>query len=105
MISGQPAPGIAAATPTPDGACASAPPIRATFTAAAESRPLREDDPWLHRAQVHGGELNTQIRKLFVQVGETVGLRSILHTDFGSMRARLAAFGLRDDEGEGHEAI
>ncbi len=40
---------------------------------------------------------------MFAQVGETFGLRSILHTDFRSTRAKLATFGLRDDEGEGHE--
>lgn len=41
---------------------------------------------------------------MFVRVGESVGIRSILHIDFRSTRAMLAAFGLKDDEGEGVEA-
>lgn len=33
---------------------------------------------------------------MFVQVAEGLGIRSILHTDYGSTRAKLAAFGLRE---------
>jgi hypothetical protein len=32
---------------------------------------------------------------IFVQIAEGLGIRSILHTDYRSTRARLAAFGLR----------
>jgi putative hydrolase of the HAD superfamily len=39
---------------------------------------------------------------MFAQVGERVGIRSVLHADFESTRARLAAYGLRDDTGVGH---
>lgn len=35
---------------------------------------------------------------MFVQVAEGLGIRSILHTDYTSTRARLAAFGLRTDD-------
>jgi putative hydrolase of the HAD superfamily len=41
---------------------------------------------------------------MFAEVGESVGIRSILHTDFRSTRARLVTFGLRDQEGVGHDA-
>jgi putative hydrolase of the HAD superfamily len=34
-------------------------------------------------------------RPMFVQVGETLGLRGIRHTDFQTTRARLAEFGLK----------
>jgi putative hydrolase of the HAD superfamily len=35
---------------------------------------------------------------MFVQIAEGLGIRSILHTDYRSTRARLASFGLNDDE-------
>ena len=35
---------------------------------------------------------------MFVQVAEGLGIRGILHTDYGSTRAKLAAFGLENDE-------
>jgi putative hydrolase of the HAD superfamily len=34
---------------------------------------------------------------LFVQIAESVGIRSILHTDYKSTCAKLAAFGLQND--------
>jgi putative hydrolase of the HAD superfamily len=40
---------------------------------------------------------------MFVQIAEGLGIRSILHTDYPSTRAKLAAFGLRTDEGVTHE--
>jgi len=40
---------------------------------------------------------------MFVQVAEGLGIRSILHTDYKSTCAKLAAFGLRNDEGAMHE--
>jgi putative hydrolase of the HAD superfamily len=36
---------------------------------------------------------------LFVQVAEDLGFHSILHTDYESTCAKLASFGLVDDEG------
>lgn len=36
---------------------------------------------------------------MFVQVAEGLGIRSILHTDYGSTRARLASFGLQAEGG------
>jgi putative hydrolase of the HAD superfamily len=36
---------------------------------------------------------------LFVQIAEGLGIRSILHTDYQTTRAKLAALGLRTDEG------
>ena len=40
---------------------------------------------------------------MFVQVAEGLGIRSILHTDYRSTCAKLAAFGLQNDEGVIHE--
>ena len=39
---------------------------------------------------------------MFVQIAQRLGIRSILHTDYPSTRAKLAAFGLRIDEGVAH---
>jgi putative hydrolase of the HAD superfamily len=41
---------------------------------------------------------------LFVQVAESLGIRSVLHIDYKSTSAKLAAFGLRLGEGVIHEA-
>ena len=35
---------------------------------------------------------------MFVQIAEGLGIRSILHTDYRSTRAKLAAFGLHEDD-------
>ncbi len=35
---------------------------------------------------------------IFVQIAEGLGIRSILHTDYKSTRAKLASFGLKNDE-------
>jgi putative hydrolase of the HAD superfamily len=40
---------------------------------------------------------------MFVQVAEGLGIRSILHTDYASTCAKLASFGLQNDEGVIHE--
>jgi len=40
---------------------------------------------------------------MFVQIAEGLGIRSILHTDYKSTRAKLASFGLPNDEGVSHE--
>ena len=40
---------------------------------------------------------------LFVQIAEEFGMRGLRHTDYQSTRAKLAAFGLRDDEQVMHE--
>jgi putative hydrolase of the HAD superfamily len=42
---------------------------------------------------------------MFVQVAEGLGIRSILHTDYNSTRAKLASFGLQNDKGVMHETI
>jgi putative hydrolase of the HAD superfamily len=39
---------------------------------------------------------------MFVQVAEGLGIRSILHTDYRSTCAKLASFGLQNDEGVLH---
>jgi putative hydrolase of the HAD superfamily len=36
---------------------------------------------------------------MFVQIAESLGIRSILHTDYASTRAKLASFGLSNGEG------
>ena len=36
---------------------------------------------------------------MFVQIAEGLGIRSILHTDYRSTRAKLASCGLQSDEG------
>ena len=40
---------------------------------------------------------------MFVQIAEGLGIRSILHTDYRSTCAKLASFGLQNDEGASHE--
>jgi putative hydrolase of the HAD superfamily len=40
---------------------------------------------------------------MFVQIAEGLGIRSILHTDYRSTRAKLASFGLRTNDGAIHE--
>jgi putative hydrolase of the HAD superfamily len=40
---------------------------------------------------------------MFVQVAEGLGIRSILHTDYMSTCAKLASFGLENEEGVTHE--
>ena len=40
---------------------------------------------------------------MFVQIAEGLGIRSILHTDYTSTRAKLASCGLQNDEGVIHE--
>jgi len=40
---------------------------------------------------------------MFVQIAEGLGIQSILHTDYRSTCAKLAAFGLRNDNGIIHE--
>jgi putative hydrolase of the HAD superfamily len=40
---------------------------------------------------------------MFVQIAEGLGIRSILHTDYKSTCAKLASFGLWNDEGVIHE--
>ena len=40
---------------------------------------------------------------MFVRIAEGLGIRSILHTDYRSTCAKLASFGLQNDEGDTHE--
>ena len=40
---------------------------------------------------------------MFVQIAEGLGIRSILHTDYKSTCAKLASFGLQNDEKKIHE--
>jgi putative hydrolase of the HAD superfamily len=40
---------------------------------------------------------------MFVRIAEGLGIRSILHTDYRSTCAKLAAFGLQPDESVNHE--
>jgi putative hydrolase of the HAD superfamily len=40
---------------------------------------------------------------MFVQVAQGLGIRSILHTNFQSTCAKLASFGLQNDDGVSHE--
>jgi putative hydrolase of the HAD superfamily len=42
---------------------------------------------------------------LFVEVAEGLGIRSIVHTDYASTRAKLASFGLRSDAGAPHDIL
>jgi putative hydrolase of the HAD superfamily len=42
---------------------------------------------------------------LFVQVAEGLGIRGLIHTDYVSTCAKLAAYGLNSDEGVIHETI
>jgi hypothetical protein len=57
------------------------------------------------------GKVIAQIRQvvyventpMFVQSVESLGIRSILHTDYGSTCAKLVSFGLQNNEGVIHE--
>ena len=40
---------------------------------------------------------------MFVQIAQGLGIRSILHTDYRTTCAKLAALGLKNDEGATHE--
>ncbi len=40
---------------------------------------------------------------MFVEIAEGMGIRSILHTDYKSTCAKLALFGLQNEEGASHE--
>ena len=40
---------------------------------------------------------------MFVQIAESLGIRSICHTDYKSTCTKLASFGLHNDEGDIHE--
>ena len=40
---------------------------------------------------------------MFVQIAEGLGIRSILHTDYRTTCAKLAALGLKNDEGATHD--
>ena len=42
-----------------------------------------------------GDRLYLENTPMFVQIAEGLGIRSILHADYTSTRARLAAFGLQ----------
>jgi putative hydrolase of the HAD superfamily len=70
---------------------------------------VRKPDPGIFRFALDIAQVDVtrvvyiENTPMFVRVGESVGIRSILHTDFRSTRAKLAAFGLKDDEGEGIE--
>ncbi len=48
------------------------------------------------------GFVDSFISSCFVQVAEGLGIRSILHTDYRSTCAKLASFGLQNDEGVSH---
>ncbi len=55
-------------------------------------------------AQAPAGQvLYIENTPMFVQIAEGLGIRSILHTDYRSTCAKLASFGLRNDEGVIHE--
>jgi HAD superfamily hydrolase (TIGR01509 family) len=41
---------------------------------------------------------------MFVEIAESMGIRSILHTDYRSTCAKLASFGLKNDEKNIHES-
>ena len=40
---------------------------------------------------------------LFIQIAESLGIRSILHADYRSTCRKLASFGLQNEEGVIHE--
>jgi putative hydrolase of the HAD superfamily len=72
---------------------------------------MRKPDPHIFRvaldiAQVAPSQIvyieNTAI---FVDIAKEMGLNGILHTDHGSTRVKLEAFGLRDDKGFAGSAV
>jgi putative hydrolase of the HAD superfamily len=58
----------------------------------------------LNTAQVPANQvIYIENTPMFVQIAEGLGIRSILHTDYKSTRARLASLGLQNDEGVTYE--
>lgn len=70
---------------------------------------LRKPDEDIFRlaldiAQVPAGQIvYIENTPMFVEIAEGLGIRSILHTDYRSTCAKLASFGLQNDEGVTHE--
>ena len=70
---------------------------------------LRKPDVEIFRlaldiAQVPAGQVvYIENTPMFVEVAETLGIRSILHTDYRATCAALAALGLRNNDGATHE--
>ncbi|MGA7711508.1 MAG: HAD family hydrolase [Rhizomicrobium sp.] len=59
----------------------------------------------LDTAQVPAGQIvYIENTPMFAQIAEGLGIRSILHTDYGSTCAKLVSFGLQDDERAIHES-
>jgi len=59
----------------------------------------------LNTAQVPANQvIYIENTPMFVEVAESLGIRSILHADYKSTCAKLASFGLRNNEGVVHEA-
>jgi len=52
---------------------------------------------WTSPRLQHGRIVYIENTPLFVQIAEGFGIRSILHTDYKSTCAKLAAFGLQND--------
>jgi putative hydrolase of the HAD superfamily len=58
----------------------------------------------LDLAQVSAGQVvYLENTRMFVEIAEGLGIRSILHRDYASTRAKLASFGLTNDNGVIHE--
>ena len=71
---------------------------------------LRKPDPDIFRLAIDVAQtpveqiLYVENTPMFVAIAEGLGIRSILHTDYKSTCAKLASFGLQNDEGVIHEA-
>ncbi len=71
---------------------------------------LRKPDPDIFRLAIDVAQtpveqiLYVENTPMFVAIAGGLGIRSILHTDYKSTCAKLASFGLQNDEGVIHEA-
>jgi putative hydrolase of the HAD superfamily len=70
---------------------------------------LRKPDADIYRAALEISQVPAnqvvyiENTPMFVQVAEGLGIRSVLHTDYRTSCAKLASFGLQNDEGVIHE--
>jgi putative hydrolase of the HAD superfamily len=74
----------------------------ASALSTSASRTRTFELPWTSPNASPSGSLYRK-HPMFVQIAEGLGMRSILHTDYSSTCAKLAAFGLQNGEQVIHE--
>ncbi len=70
---------------------------------------MRKPDPDIFRLALETAQVQAnrvvyiENTPMYARIAKGLGIRSILHTDYRSTRAKLAAFGLPDEKGAVHE--